>query len=220
MPLDSETNRESTAQAADKEIELRLDLKLIADMITPGSRVLDIGCGDGALLAYLAAKKDVDGRGIEISQDGVNACVAHGLSVIQGDADTDLTNYPDHAFDYVVLGQTLQATRQPREVLEDLVRIGRHAVVSFINFGHWRTRLSLLVHGRVPVRTGASFGWYDNPDIHLCTILDFVMLCNNLGLTIEKGLSLSRDHNVRTIRSADHLANLRGDQAIFLLRRE
>ena len=219
MPLDAETNPENTAQAKE-EIEMRADLKLIANMIAPGSRVLDIGCGDGALLAYLARNKDVDGRGIEISQDGVNACVAHGLSVIQGDADTDLTNYPDHAFDYVVLGQTLQATHQPREVLEDLVRIGRHAVVSFMNFGHWRTRLSLLVHGRVPVKTGSSFRWYDSPDIHLCTILDFVGLCDTLGLTIEKGLSLSRERNVRTIRSADHLANLRGDQAIFLLRRE
>jgi len=219
MPLDAETDPENTAQAKE-EIDLRPDLKLIADMIAPGSRVLDIGCGDGALLAYLARNKDVDGRGIEISQDGVNACVAYGLSVIQGDADTDLTNYPDHAFDYVVLGQTLQATHQPREVLEDLVRIGRHAVVSFMNFGHWRTRLSLLVHGRVPVKTGSSFRWYDSPDIHLCTILDFVGLCDTLGLTIEKGLSLSRERNVRTIRSADHLANLRGDQAIFLLRRE
>lgn len=219
MPLEAETDPENTAQAKE-EIDLRPDLKLIADMIAPGSRVLDIGCGDGALLAYLARNKDVDGRGIEISQDGVNACVAHGLSVIQGDADTDLTNYPDHAFDYVVLGQTLQATHQPREVLEDLVRIGRHAVVSFMNFGHWRTRLSLLVHGRVPVKTGSSFRWYDSPDIHLCTILDFVGLCDTLGLTIEKGLSLSRERNVRTIRSADHLANLRGDQAIFLLRRE
>ena len=219
MPLDAETDPENTAQAKE-EIDLRPDLKLIADMIAPGSRVLDIGCGDGALLAYLARNKDVDGRGIEISQDGVNACVAHGLSVIQGDADTDLTNYPDHAFDYVVLGQTLQATHQPREVLEDLVRIGRHAVVSFMNFGHWRARLSLLVHGRVPVKTGSSFRWYDSPDIHLCTILDFVGLCDTLGLTIEKGLSLSRERNVRTIRSADHLANLRGDQAIFLLRRE
>ncbi|MDC0033182.1 methionine biosynthesis protein MetW [Alphaproteobacteria bacterium] len=219
MPLDPQTNLEGYPWEAAITVGLRPDLKLIADMITPGSRVLDIGCGDGALLAYLARIKNVDGRGIEISQNGVNACVAHGLSVIQGNADTDLTNYPENAFDYVVLGQTLQATHRPREVLEDLVRIGRHAVVSFINFGHWRTRLSLLFYGRVPVKTGASFGWYDSPDIHLCTILDFFALSNTLGLTIEKGLSLSRDHNVQTIRSAGHLANLRGDQAIFLLRR-
>jgi len=219
MPLDPATDAEQPTPAVREDIDLRLDLKLIADMIAPGSRVLDIGCGDGALLAYLAAHKNVDGRGIEISQDGVNACVAHGLSVIQGDADTDLTNYPDHAFDYVVLGQTIQATRRPNVVLEDLVRIGRHAVVSFFNFGHWRTRLSLLVHGRVPVKAGPSFSWYDSPDIHLCTILDFVALCDTLGLTIEKGLSLSRDRHVRIIQSADRLANLRGDQAIFLLRR-
>lgn len=220
MPLDPATSREDPAGQAAEGVDLRLDLKLIADMITPGSRVLDIGCGDGALLAYLAREKRVDGRGIEISQDGVNACVAHGLSVIQGNADTDLTNYPDNAFDYVVLGQTLQATHRPRAVLEDLVRIGRHAVVSFTNFGHWRTRLSLLLHGRIPVRTGSSFGWYDNPDIHLCTILDFVGLCKSMGLTIEKGLSVSRHRSVRTIRAVDHLTNLRSDQAIFLLCRE
>ena len=206
--------------ASYQRYNLRGDLQIIANMVEPGSRLLDVGCGDGALLDYLIHEKGVDGRGVELSMEGVNACVSQGLSVIQGDADTDLTNYPDHAFDYVVLGQTLQATHQPRKVLEDLVRIGRHAVVSFMNFGHWRARLSLLVHGRVPVKTGSSFRWYDSPDIHLCTILDFVGLCDTLGLTIEKGLSLSRERNVRTIRSADHLANLRGDQAIFLLRRE
>ena len=218
MPLNSDIDENLVNQPATLE-ELRLDLRLIADMIKPGSRVLDVGCGDGALLAYLTAQKNVDGRGIEISQNGVNACVSHGLSVIQGDADTDLTNYPNNAFDYVVLGQTLQATRQPRVVLEDLVRIGRYAVVSFINFGYWRTRLSLLLRGRVPVKTGSVYGWYDSPDIHLCTILDFVSLCRSLGLTVEKGLSVGRNNSVQLVQSAWHLANLRGDQAIFLLRR-
>ncbi len=218
MPLNSEIDENLVNQPTTLE-ELRLDLRLIADMIKPGSRVLDVGCGDGALLAYLTAQKNVDGRGIEISQNGVNACVSHGLSVIQGDADTDLTNYPNNAFDYVVLGQTLQATRQPRVVLEDLVRIGRYAVVSFINFGYWRTRLSLLLRGRVPVKTGSVYGWYDSPDIHLCTILDFVSLCRSLGLTVEKGLSVGRNNSVQLVQSAWHLANLRGDQAIFLLRR-
>ena len=218
MPLNSEIDENLVNQPTTLE-ELRLDLRLIADMIKPGSRVLDVGCGDGALLAYLTAQKNVDGRGIEISQNGVNACVSHGLSVIQGDADTDLTNYPNNAFDYVVLGQTLQATRQPRVVLEDLVRIGRYAVVSFINFGYWRTRLSLLLRGRVPVKTGSVYGWYDSPDIHLCTVLDFVSLCRSLGLTVEKGLSVGRNNGVQLVQSAWHLANLRGDQAIFLLRR-
>ena len=139
---------------------IRRDLQIIADMISHGSRVLDVGCGDGALLDFLVHRKGVDGRGIELSQAGVNACVAHGLSVIQGDADTDLAHYPDDAFDYVVLTQTLQATRNPREVLSHLVRIGRHAVVSFTNFGHWRFRLSLLLHGRMPVAGDTGCHWY------------------------------------------------------------
>src|SRR5215468_1767823 len=120
--------------------ELRRDLRLIADMIAPGARVLDIGCGDGALLAYLTRHKGVDGRGMELSQSGVNACVGHGLSVIQGDADRDLEAYPSGAFDVVVLSQTLQATHRPRKVVEELVRIGRRAIVSFPNFGYWRMR--------------------------------------------------------------------------------
>ncbi|MBK19394.1 MAG: methionine biosynthesis protein MetW [Rhodospirillaceae bacterium] len=199
---------------------LRPDQQLISDMITPDSRVLDVGCGDGALLAYLAEEKNVDARGIELSQEGVNACVALGLSVIQGDADTDLADYPTNAFDYVVLGQTLQATRNPKDVLETLVRIGQHAVVSFVNFGHWRTRLSLLVNGRVPVPAGNKFGWHDSPDIHLCTVLDFVDLCETLGLTIENGLSIDRHNRVRQIKTGSRIANLKGEQAIFLLSRE
>src|SRR6185503_20897513 len=130
--------------------DLRRDLRLIADMIETGSRVLDIGCGDGALLAYLAREKGVDARGIELSQSGVNACVRHGLSVIQGDADSDLDAFPGDAFDVVVLSRTLQATRQPRHVLEALLRIGKRAIVSFPNFGFWRIRLGLLFHGQMP----------------------------------------------------------------------
>jgi methionine biosynthesis protein MetW len=210
MPLDpGETTR----------APLRFDLKLIADMIEPGSRLLDVGCGDGALLGYLADEKNVDGRGIELSQEGVNACVAHGLSVIQGDADTDLSDYPPDAFDYVVLGRTLQATRNPRAVLENLVRIGRHAVISFVNFGHWHNRLSLLVRGRIPVPAGAGYHWYDAPDIHLCTLLDFIGLCDSLGLTVERALSLSSNDRVRVIDRVGWVANLRGEQAIFLLSR-
>src|SRR5215831_6171564 len=156
--------------------DLRRDLRLIAEMVEPGSRVLDVGCGDGALLAYLTRHKSVDGRGIELSQSGVNACVGHGLSVIQGDADRDLDAYPSGAFDYVVLSQTLQATRQPRRVVEQLVRIGRRAIVSFPNFGHWRIRAELVLRGCMPVTPALAQAWYDTPNIHLCTILDFVAL--------------------------------------------
>jgi len=198
---------------------LRRDLQLIADMISPESRVLDIGCGDGALLDYLTNHKSVDGRGIEISQDGVNACVIHGLSVIQGDADTDLVDYPSDAFDYVVLGQTLQATHNPRNVLEELVRIGRYAIVSFVNFGHWRIRWRLLAGGHMPVTAGGEYRWYDSPDIHLFTISDFVDLCADLGLRIEEGMSLSRHGRTRAFTSIGRWANLCDEQGIFLLSR-
>ncbi len=142
----------------------RVDLLLIADMVTPGARVLDIGCGDGTLLRLLAAKRGVDGRGIELSQAGVNSCVAQGLAVIQGDADTDLAYYPDHAFDYVVLSQTLQATYSPRQVLEQLLRIGQRAIVSFPNFGHWRVRTQLLFGGKMPRTDNLPDRWYDTPE--------------------------------------------------------
>src|ERR1700761_4009846 len=154
-----------TVSARDR---LRRDLRLIADMIEPSARVLDIGCGDGALLHYLASEKGVDARGVELSQSGVNACVTQGLSVIQGDADSDLDAYPEGAFDVVVLSQTLQATRQPRRVLETLMRIGKRAIVSFPNFGFWRIRVSLACRGRMPVTPLLDQQWYDSPNIHLC----------------------------------------------------
>src|SRR6202045_2325589 len=133
-----------------RAIPARVDLLLVADMVEAKSRVLDVGCGDGTLLRLLAEEKEVDARGIELSQRGVNDCVAKGLSVIQGDADTDLADYPGNAFDYVILSQTLQATRQPRVVLEHMLRIGRRAIVSFPNFGHWRIRMQGLFRGRMP----------------------------------------------------------------------
>jgi methionine biosynthesis protein MetW len=204
------------AVAADVE-ELRRDLRLIAEMIEPGARVLDIGCGDGALLAYLTRHKNVDGRGIELSQSGVNACVGHGLSVIQGDADRDLEAYPVHAFDVVVLSQTLQATRQPRRVLEALVRIGRRAIVSFPNFGFWRIRLGLLLRGRMPVSDLLPHPWYETPNIHLCTIRDFVALCDDLGVRIERSLTLDRHGRPYALDPRGGLANLLAEQGIFVL---
>ena len=215
-PLDDTSAATLRYRRAD---EIRLDLKLIADMINPGSRVLDIGCGDGVLLDYLVYQKQVDGRGIELSMDGVHACVSHGLSVIQGDADTDLKDYPSGAFDYVVLSQTLQAMRSPRNVLEELVRIGRRAIISFPNFGYWRIRMSLLLLGRMPVTERLGYEWHETPNIHFCTIKDFTSLCDRLNITIERSVILGRDNRPTRLASADGIANFFGEQGVFMLRR-
>lgn len=196
---------------------LREDLRLVASMIEPGSRVLDIGCSDGELLSYLARAKNVDGRGVELSQSGVNACVRNGLSVIQGDADHDLDDYPSRAFDYVVLSQTLQATRNPHEVLRLLVRIGRRAIVSIPNFGQWRLRLRLLVEGRMPRTTALPYRWYDTPNIHLCTILDFLDLCDALGIAVERSVALDERGRPYRLNPRGRLANLVAAQGLFLL---
>jgi methionine biosynthesis protein MetW len=197
---------------------LRVDLQLIADKIKPGTRVLDVGCGDGALLNYLATDKDVDGRGIELSQSGVNACVARGLAVIQGDADTDLTDYPSGAFDYVILSQTLQAVHQPHEVLRQMLRIGRRGVVSFPNFGCWRVRWDLLTRGRMPITKTLDQPWYTTPNIHMCTVKDFVLLCADLGIIIEQ--SIMADHNGQPtpIQGSGFFANLLSEQGVFVLK--
>lgn len=212
-PLDSPALR-AKAQRAD----IRADLLLIADMIEPGSRVLDVGCGDGTLLDYLVSSKQVTGRGLEISQEGVNACVSHGLSVIQGNADLDLANYPDGAFDYVVLSQTLQATQNPREVLQHLVRIGGRAVVSFPNFGYWRIRWALLTAGRMPMTPSLPDGWWETPNIHLCTIRDFLTLCEACGIEVVRALTIAANNRSEPIGSTRR-ANLFGENGVFLLRR-
>lgn len=198
--------------------DARIDLDLIAEMIAPGSRVLDVGCGDGDLLALLQSKRNVDGRGVELSQEGVNASVTRGLAVVQGDADTDLSDYPDDAFDYVILSQTIQATRNPKEVLRAMKRIGRRVVVSFPNFGNWRVRLQLLFNGRMPETRSLGYSWYDTPNIHLCTLLDFAGLCEDLGLEIEDAVILTGEKAWR-ISNPGLLANLFASDAVFLLTR-
>ena len=197
--------------------ELRPDLALIADLVPEGARVLDIGCGDGALLAHLRHAKGVDGRGIELEGDRVKEALARGVPVIQGDADSDLVHYPDGSFDVTVLSKTLQATRDTERVLANLVRIGRRAIVSVPNFGHWRARLQLAVEGRMPVNRHMPFEWWNTPNIHFCTIQDFERLCAHVGARVEARHVLSGDG--RPLATGGVLPNLFGQQAVFALTR-
>ena len=195
-------------------MSLRPDLAIIADTVAPGSRILDVGCGDGDLMAALRDAKRVDARGIEIDGGNVAAGVARGLSIVQGDADTDLAGYPDDAFDYAILSQTLQTTRAPDRVLDELLRIGRRAFVSFPNFAHWRVRASLLWGGRMPVTRTLPVAWYATPNIHHLTIDDFRAFLGGRGIATEGAWFLSGDR-----QTGAAAANFRAEHAVFLIRR-
>ena len=210
---------QATSQIVAADANVRVDLALIADLVQRGGRVLDVGCGDGSLLALLERQRGVDARGMEISQQGVNEAVARGLSVVQGDADRDLIHYPDDAFDYVILSQTIQATQNPKAVLSELLRIGRRAVVSFPNFGHWSVRLSLLAKGRMPVTRNLAYSWYDTPNIHFCTIRDFVDLTREVDAEVESAIALDATGPRMGMRLPWAFWNLFGQQAVFLLKR-
>lgn len=193
---------------------LRPDLAIIADNVRSGARVLDIGCGDGALMAALRDAKRVDARGLEIESRNVSAAVARGLAVVQGDADSDLADYPDKGFDYAILSQTLQTTKRPDLVLDHLLRIGELAFVSFPNFAQWRIRFSHMFGGRMPVTKQLPDRWYDTPNIHHVTIDDFKGLVKDRGYAIEGEWYLNGDK-----ACGKGLANLRAEHAVFLLRR-
>lgn len=196
-------------------MSLRPDLAIIAAHVDRGARILDVGCGDGALMAALRDQHGCDARGLELDPVNVAAAVGQGLSVIQGDADTDLADYPDDSFDYAILSQTLQTTRRPDWVLEQLLRIGRHAFVSFPNFAHWRVRASLLFGGRMPVTRLLPVAWYATPNIHHVTVDDFRALVKDRGIAIEGAWFLSGDQ-----QTGSGLANLLAEHAVFLLRHD
>jgi methionine biosynthesis protein MetW len=193
---------------------LRPDLAVIAANVAPGSRVLDVGCGDGALMAALRESRQVDARGMELDPANVAECVARGLSVIQGDADSDLSYYPDAAFDYAILSQTLQTTKRPDLVLAELLRVGRKAFVSFPNFAHWRVRGSLLWHGRMPVTRLLPVAWYATENIHHVTVRDFRALVAEKGCKVEGEWFLSGDRH-----TSSAAASWRAEHAVFLLSR-
>jgi methionine biosynthesis protein MetW len=193
---------------------LRPDLQIIANTVAHGTRILDVGCGTGDLMAALRDTKGVDARGMELDGRSVAEAVARGLSVIQGDADRDLADYPDAAFDYAILSQTLQTTMRPDEVLEQLLRVGRKAFVSFPNFAHWRVRLSLLWGGKMPVTRLLPVAWYETPNIHHVTVNDFRSLVGERGIAVEGAWFLSGDR-----LTSPSAANFRAEHAVFLLSR-
>ena len=207
------------SNAAGNIANSRIDLQLIADRVATGSKVLDIGCGDGALLELLVNDRQVDARGLELSQKGVNACVARGLSVVQGDADTDLSYYPDNGFDTVILSQTLQATQRPHDVLREMARIGERLIVSIPNFGHWRVRLDLLINGRMPVTGALAASWYETANIHLCTLSDFTGLCDVLGLQVESCITLTGGKAKTLTGAPSGRHNMTAEQGVFILKR-
>ena len=198
---------------------MRVDLAVISTMIAPGSRVLDIGCGDGSLISYLVRTKGCDARGIEIDMTEVTEAIINGCSVVHGDADNDLTDYPDGSFDFVVLSRTLQAVEKPRAVLQQMLRIGGRAVVSFPNFGHWVVRLQLLYTGRMPLNSVWSTPWHETPNIHPCTIRDFFALCEDEGYIVENWLAADDAGRRAPWRRFPTVANLFGEQGVFLLRK-
>jgi methionine biosynthesis protein MetW len=192
---------------------LSVRLQQVARQIPAGASVLDVGCSDGQLLAWLRDSKGVDGRGIELDPDRVARAVARGLSVVQGDATHDLAAFPDQSVDYAILSETLQAMEAPHKVLAELVRIGRRAVVAFPNFGHWRVRAHLLLKGRMPMTRSLPVSWYETENIHFCTIDDFRALADDMALRIEEQAYLSGE------RPISAWPNLRADHALFVLSR-
>lgn len=200
--------------------KVRSDHSVIADMVKPSSLVLDVGCADGALLQYLIRERQVRGRGLELSQDGVNTCVAKGLSVMQGDADHDLAAYPDKSFDYVVLSKTIQAVHRPRVVLAELMRVGERAIVSFPNFGHWKTRLALGFGGRMPNTVALPTPWHETQNIHLCTVRDFSELARELGFKIERAVPITNGAPGAPFANTIWRANWFAEDAVFLLGRK
>jgi len=196
---------------------MKNEFKIIANLLPPQSRVLDIGCGDGTLIEALIREKSIDARGIELEEDNVKECISKGLSVIEGDAETELSQFPDKAFDFVILSQTLQAFYQPENVLEQLLRIGGKVIISIPNFGYWQIRTSLLFFGKMPVAKSLPYTWYNTPNLHMCSIKDFYQLCEKKNIKIDKVIGINGKKISSIYRINLEMKNLLSEVGIFVI---
>lgn len=196
---------------------MKIEFKIIADLLPKNSRVLDIGCGDGILMKLLSDKKNIDVRGLELNEENVETCISKGLSVIEGDAETELGQFPDKSFDYVILSQTLQAFYNPVSVLEHLLRIGKSSIVSIPNFGYWKVRTNLLLFGKMPETKSFPYKWYNTPNLHMCTIEDFYQLCNEKKINMEKIIGVNNDKTSSINNKNIKFKNFFSEIGIFLI---
>ena len=196
---------------------MKKEFKIISDLILKDSRVLDVGCGDGELMSFLYKNITKDVRGIEISKQNVQKCISKGLTVIEGDAEKDLFQFPNSSFDIVILGQTLQAFLNPEKVLNELLRVGKKAIVTIPNFGHWKVRLNLLIKGTMPVTKSLPYQWHNTPNLHMCTIKDFVNFCNQKKINLFKSLALSNRKVSDINKNNLNIKNLLSELGIFLI---
>ena len=198
---------------------MKKEFKIIADLIENNTRVLDVGCGDGTLMKYLKDEKNIDTRGLEILKNNVQNCISKGLSVIEGDAEKDLHQFPNLSFDYVVLSQTLQAFYNPEKVIDDLLRVANKAIVTIPNFGYWKVRLHLLIKGTMPITKTLPNEWYNTPNLHMCTIKDFFNFCSKKNIELYKSIAL-KDEKTSTINKANiNIKNLYSELGIFLIKK-
>ena len=196
---------------------MKQEFKIISDLIEKNTRVLDVGCGDGILMEYLKYNKEIDIRGIEISKDNVQKCLSKGLTVIEGDAEKDLLQFPDSSFDFVILSQTLQAFLNPEIVIKELLRVGKKAIVTIPNFGFWKIRLHLLIKGTMPITKNLPDEWYNTPNLHMCTIKDFYNFCENRKIKLDKSLALHNE-KISSINKLNlNTKNLSAELGIFLI---
>ena len=196
---------------------MKQEFKIISDLIEKNTRVLDVGCGDGILMEYLKFNKEIDIRGIEISKDNVQKCLSKGLTVIEGDAEKDLLQFPDSSFDFVILSQTLQAFLNPEIVIKELLRVGKKAIVTIPNFGFWKVRLHLLIKGTMPITKNLPDEWYNTPNLHMCTIKDFYNFCENRRIKLDNSLALHNE-KISSINKLNlNIKNLSAELGIFLI---